>query len=138
GAKTQWLDNRLRLNASVYRTEYKDLQVSELIPLCCVVISNAAGARVRGFELEFIAKLTSDLQVDGAYSYIDSKYTKFIPPAPNFVGHRLTRAPEDMVNVGVQYRHAFEGWLGTARVDYTRSTKYFFDPNNIATQTQPS
>jgi iron complex outermembrane receptor protein len=139
GAKTQWFDNRLRLNASVYRTNYTDLQFSSLIPLCCVVVGNAATARVQGFEVEFVGKLTSELQIDGGYNYLDAKYTKFAASASlKFPGHYLTRSPKNKLNLGVQYRHDFGGWLGTARLDYTYSSKYFFDPNNIPTQTQPA
>lgn len=139
GAKTQWFANRLRLNLALYQTNYTDLQVSQLVPLCCVVVGNAAEARIRGFELEFLARITPQLQIDGSYTYLDAKYISFSQFASaNYTGNRLTRSPRDKVNIGVQYRQPIGDWSVLGRVDYLYSGSYFFDPNNIVTQTQPS
>ncbi|HET7333869.1 MAG TPA: TonB-dependent receptor [Rhizomicrobium sp.] len=139
GVKSQWFRDRLHLNASIYQTDYNDLQVSQLIPLCCVVVGNAAKARIKGFELEFIARPAPGLQVDGSYSYLHAKYISFLPTATaNYSGNYLTRSPKNKFNLGVQYSHSFNDWLATARVDYLYTGSYFFDPNNIPTQTQPA
>jgi iron complex outermembrane receptor protein len=139
GAKTQWFDNRLRLNLAAYYTDYSNLQFSQLIPLCCVVVGNAAQARVEGVEVEFVGKPTRDFQIDGSFDYLDAQYTSFSPTAAsNYTGNYLPRSPKYKLALGAQYSHDIGPWLGTARVDYAYTTKYFFDPNNIATQTQPA
>src|SRR3546814_8004504 len=56
GAKTDWFDRRLRLNIAAFRTDYSDLQISQLVPLCCVVVSNAAKARIKGVEVEAVVR----------------------------------------------------------------------------------
>ena len=129
GAKTLWFDDRLRLNASVYKTDYEDLQVSQLVPLCCVVVGNAASARIYGAELEFLARPLPNWQVDGSYSFLDAQYVSFSPLATvNYSGNSLTRSPKHKFNLGVQYSHSIDDWLATARVDFMYSAKYYFDP----------
>lgn len=138
GAKTKWLDNRLQLNGSVFKTNYSNLQISQLVPLVGLIIGNAAQAEIKGAELEFVAIPIDHWQIDGSYSYLDAKYTKFDPTASiNYPGNTLTRSPKNKINLGVQFDYDVLIGVLTARLDYLYTSKYFFDPNNIPTQTQP-
>ena len=56
GTKTQFFDRRLRLNLTGFIYDYKDLQVRQFLGPGNAVISNAASARVKGFEAELLAK----------------------------------------------------------------------------------
>jgi iron complex outermembrane receptor protein len=137
GAKTQWLDNRLRLNLSVFQTDYKDLQVSSLVPLCCVVVGNAATARIKGAELEWVIVPVEGLEIDGSYSRLDAKFTSFANGATaNYTGNVLPRSPKDKVHLGAQYTFDMQGWGLLGRVDYTNQSKMYFDANNLSTQKQ--
>jgi iron complex outermembrane receptor protein len=137
GAKTQWLDNRLRLNLAVFQTNYKDLQVSQLVPLCCVVVGNAATARITGYELEFVATPLEGLQIDGSYGRLNTKFTSFANGATaNFTGNDLPRSPKDKVHLGAQYSFEVDGWEALGRVDYTNQSKMYFEASNIPTQKQ--
>ena len=137
GAKTQWLDNRLRLNASVFQTDYKDLQVSQLVPLCCVVVGNAATAKIKGFELEFLAAPVEGLQIDGSYSRLHARFTSFANGATaNFTGKDLPRSPNDKFHLGAQYSVELSGWTALGRVDYTNQAHMYFEASNIPTQKQ--
>src|SRR5207302_4149583 len=116
GAKTQWLDGRLRANAAAFQTDYKDLQVSQLVPLCCVVVGNAATARIRGFELEFVAAPVEGLEIDASYAYLNAKFTSFANGATaNFTGNVLPRSPRDKVHLGAQYGFDLQGWRALGR-----------------------
>ena len=137
GAKTQWLDNRLRLNLSVFQTDYKDLQVSSLVPLCCVVVGNAATARIKGAELEWVIAPVEGLEIDGSYARLDAKFTSFANGATaNYTGNVLPRSPKDKVHLGAQYAFDVQGWGVLSRVDYTNQSKMYFDANNLPTQKQ--
>ena len=137
GAKTQWFDNRLRVNVSLFKTDYKDLQVSQLVPLCCVVVGNAATAKIDGAELEFIARPIEGLQIDGSYARLNAKFDSFATGATgNFTGNHLPRSPKDKLNLGVQYSFPIEGWTVLGRVDYMNQSKMYFEASNIATQKQ--
>ncbi|WP_411288754.1 TonB-dependent receptor [Phenylobacterium sp.] len=138
GAKTQWLDNRLRLNVSVFKTDYEDLQTSQLVPLCCVVVGNAATAEIEGAEIEWVVTPLPGLQIDGSYAYLDARFTSFATGATgNFTGNRLPRSPEDKLAIGVQYEASLaDGWTVLGRVDYANQSKLYFEASNIPTQKQ--
>ena len=137
GAKTQWLDGRLRVNAALYRTDYRDLQVSQLIPLCCVVIGNAATARIRGAEAEFVVRPIAGLQFDGSYAQLHAEFTNFAKgAAADFTGNDLPRSPRDKLHLGAQYAFEVEGWSVLGRVDYTNQSRMYFDASNIPGQKQ--
>lgn len=138
GAKTQWMDNRLRLNLALFRTDYKDLQVSQLVPLCCVVVGNAATAEIEGAELEFVVRPFDGFQIDGSYAWLNAKFESFANGAQNnYSGNRLPRSPEDKVNIGVQYDAELAGgWGLLARVDYSNQSKMYFEASNIPQQKQ--
>ena len=111
GTKTQWLDHRLQVNLSVFQTDYKDLQVSQLVPLCCVVVGNAATAKIHGYELEAVFAPIEGLQIDGGYARLDGKFTSFANGATaNFTGNRLPRSPQDKIHLGAQYNFDVQGW----------------------------
>ena len=137
GAKTQWWDNRVRVNVSVFQTNYKDLQVSQLVPLCCVVVGNAATAKIKGAEVEFLIAPVEGLQIDGSYSRLHARFTSFANGATaNFTGNDLPRSPNDKIHLGAQYSFDAGGWEVLGRVDYTNQAHMYFEASNIPTQKQ--
>jgi outer membrane receptor protein involved in Fe transport len=56
GVKTQWLDNQVFLNGTLFWNDYEDLQVTSLEPdergIVSALINNAESAVTRGFEVE--------------------------------------------------------------------------------------
>src|SRR3546814_9065347 len=89
----------LRVNLAAFRTDYSDLQISQLVPLCCVVVTNAAKARIKGFEIETVVRPAAWLQLDGSYAYLDAKFTEYAIPGQDYTGNRLPRSPKNKVNV---------------------------------------
>jgi len=82
-------DWRFRLNTAAFYDKYKGIQrrVSTLLPNNVISSSvfNAAAANLKGFEVEFTAKPTSELTATAAYTFLKPKYTKF----DNFVNGAL-------------------------------------------------
>jgi len=138
GAKTQWFDRKLTFNLALFRTDYKDLQVSQLIPLCCVVVSNAAKARLQGVEVEAVARPFAGFQLDGSYSYLDAKFTAYSIPGQNYTGNQLPRSPRNKFNVGAQYELPLGDWSAKARVDYAWVGDAYFEASNIPQQLWPA
>ncbi len=137
GAKTQFLDGRVRLNASIYRTDYKDLQVSSLVPLCCVVVGNAATARIKGGEIEGVFTPVEGLQLEAGYARLHARFRSFANGATaNFTGNDLPRAPRDKLHLGAQYDFDVQGWDVLGRVDYSNQSHMYFDANNLPVQKQ--
>jgi iron complex outermembrane recepter protein len=138
GAKTQWLGDSLRLNVAAFFIDYDDLQVAQLVPLCCIVIGNAATAEIRGVEVEALYRPLPGLDLNASYSWLDAEFTDFADGATaDFTGNTLQRAPRHKFNFGGQYEWPV-GDLGTlmARVDWTRQSRIFFEASNIPMEIQ--
>jgi len=100
GAKTEWLDRRLRINATGFYYDYTNLQVQQLIAAGVLSIGNAATAKVRGAELEVVGKATADLQLTANFSALNAKYDTYpgaSVPAALTGSSRTPAAPERLV-----------------------------------------
>jgi outer membrane receptor protein involved in Fe transport len=80
GAKSTWLDGRLVLNGALFFQDYTDKQLSSQVPVNNTLATraiNAGEAEVKGLELEVSFQATDYLSLSGAYTYLDTEYTKF-------------------------------------------------------------
>jgi iron complex outermembrane receptor protein len=122
GIKSQFADDRIRLNGAIFYYDYTDLQVSTFLNNL-TFITNAAAATVMGVELELLARPTEQLELGLAVSYLDTEYDKFltafgsmpctpVPPATtcsrplipfDASGNQLINAPEWKANATAQY-----------------------------------
>lgn len=79
GAKSEWADRRLRLNAAYFHNDIDDLQreivVVDPVAGAAQVIRNSADARIQGAELEAVAALGADLLLTASVGYTDADYT---------------------------------------------------------------
>jgi len=94
GIKTQWLDNRLRFNASLFDMKYKDKQ--ELLfnsSTYSTTILNASKATITGAELELTYKATNWLKTGLTYSHLDGRYDEFVSGSTNYTGNPLANSP---------------------------------------------
>jgi iron complex outermembrane receptor protein len=80
GVKTEFLDHRLRVNASGYFYDIKDLQV-DIYPGASVVLLNAPKAQVKGVDVDAAASITSRFTVQLGASFLRARYIDF-PDAP--------------------------------------------------------
>jgi iron complex outermembrane receptor protein len=77
GLHSQWFNRRLRLNAALFDTEYKDIQLRQQTFIngqITTLIQNAAKARIRGAEVELTAAPAKGLTLSAAYGHLDPKY----------------------------------------------------------------
>jgi iron complex outermembrane receptor protein len=84
GIKSQWYDNRLRVNGAVYYSTFKDFQASAQVagtlpPL--FYLTNAGELETQGVELEVNAQLTDNFEVQGSVAYTDATFSDW-PNAP--------------------------------------------------------
>ncbi len=78
GFKTEWWDHRIQLNGSLYQMDWKDVQT--LIynpPIYGNTTFGVQGPdyRIKGFELQFVARLTEGLTVQGSLSHNNASET---------------------------------------------------------------
>jgi iron complex outermembrane receptor protein len=76
GMKSDWMDNRLRVNVAAFLNEYEDLQRTSLTTGGAQAVQNAAGADIQGVELEAIVLLTDSLALEASYGYTDAEYSE--------------------------------------------------------------
>ncbi|QIB66898.1 TonB-dependent receptor [Kineobactrum salinum] len=78
GFKSELFDNRLRLNAAAFYYDYQDMQVRTGTPTGGVEILNAASSTITGVDIELVANPVQNLTLQGALSYLDADYDKFL------------------------------------------------------------
>jgi iron complex outermembrane receptor protein len=97
GARTEWLDGRIRANLTGYRLEVDDLQLLSGFPIAgggiAFVTRNAGGLEATGLELETYLSLIDGLDVFFSMSVADREYVDI--PASNGTGNvPCSRNPE--------------------------------------------
>ncbi|MCF6194765.1 MAG: TonB-dependent receptor, partial [Kangiellaceae bacterium] len=108
GFKSTLLDNTLRINGSLFFTDYQDLQVTRFTQLADnptnpfgeFITENAASAEIFGLELEVTWLLTDNLEIGGSYAYLDATYKNFSPNVANLApGGGIGACPTDSTAV---------------------------------------
>lgn len=146
GIKSQFADRRITLNANVFYAKYSDIQVGQIVNLSSV-LTNAAKATLKGFEVEMSARPTDAFDLGATVAYLDARYDNFCtgdptrPTAPVSVGctaanpiqlggNRFPRAPEWTLTGTAAYTiPVAEGGL-TLRGDIRYQSKTFFTQFN--------
>lgn len=141
GYKTVSSNNRLRANAAIFYTEYKDLQVAT-ITSAAVSLENAAQAEIFGVELDVAAALSEYFDITGSIGYLDATYGDFagcpaggaipVTPVANCEGNRLNLAPKFTTALAGTFRYPVNDTLGdfVINADWNYRTEVFFEPQN--------
>ena len=111
GAKTQWFNRRLTLNATLFRTNVSDFQLRSFNGTTFSV-RNAGSLRQQGVEFEISARPVHGLSLGFIGVYLDGKYTSFTN-APNLPGRAGTR---DLTGT---LTPSSPKWQGVASASYT-------------------
>ncbi|HRX88507.1 MAG TPA: TonB-dependent receptor [Steroidobacteraceae bacterium] len=135
GAKTQLADNRVRFNVAAFQSDYQGIQLLGLGASGFFETINAAEARIRGAELELLARPTPEFELQLGLGYTESEYQKLNPGTVlagiNF-GMQLPLTPKWNGSLGAQYEWALPRGSFTLRGDYSfRSELYFEAANGI-------
>ena len=152
GAKTEWLNNRLRLNGALYFNDYRDQQIGvQQIPPGSISpipgITNAARVEVYGAELEATWLVTPNLQLAASYAYTDATFRRFVQTeegstalnkteagnieadfSGNFVGKNPRQAASAAIDYFGQLRGSSTEWFAGATGLY-RSKRYMDESN---------
>jgi len=76
GAKQEWLDHRLRLNAAAFFYDYKNIQ-TVTYPQGQEDIINGADAHLYGLDLDGQASVTSELKLSAGLEWLHTRYESF-------------------------------------------------------------
>lgn len=152
GAKMEFFDNRLRVNATGFFTTYDDLQTQQFVIFDenlppDNVIANAGEAEVKGVELEFMGLVTDWWTISGTYAYQDGEITgdlistelQYNPECDcsnirvdvNLKGNELRRTPENSYNlVNTFFWDMGNSGSMDVVIDYSYTDGYHFDNEN--------
>ena len=116
GVKGDFLDGLLRVNATAYRSEIKDMQVSRYDSLNVAFnyfIENVGDARAQGLEVDFQWLPTQALTLTGAVSVLDTRLKRVNPQLVGVsvpVGADLPLSPKFSGNLRVRYDFPLNRW----------------------------
>lgn len=143
GIKTTLADGRVELNAALYRTDYKDLQISQFDGAVGFNVGNAKETRVQGLELDGRWLISDGLTASYGLSWLDFEYRDFkngncyqgqtpdgidsngdgLVDTCDYTGKRGVYTPDYTANLSLEYFTAitdnvnFIGFIDYQRVD---------------------
>lgn len=137
GIKSEWLDRRLRLNAAVFKTVYKDKQLdfpNPANPVDTATINAQNGnVDISGLEVEIEAQLLSSLWLSVSYNYLDATIKDQLDPFTDEQARFVMKnAPRHSGSAQLRYDFPTTR-VGQPRftLTYTGSAAYYQNPRNL-------
>jgi iron complex outermembrane receptor protein len=134
---TAWND-RLRMNAALFHTDYEDLQV-QVFNSVAPVTQNIGAATINGVELEFLLAPGAGWFLETNFSYLDPQYDE-IDTGITLIGKNFAfeRVPDFASNVGLSKEIQLKNGSFTSRVDWSYRSETFNDSFNSPQLRTPS
>lgn len=143
GTKADLFDRALRINASAYYYDYSNIQLTSYLG-GQVRITNAASAKIKGFDLDLVARPINNLTLTGGFAYTHARFGTFTNaqisrPAPagqNIIsvgaatGNRLPYTPDFTFNAGFDYVIPFGSARAMVSAQYSHSDGWFAESDN--------
>ncbi|OAN11337.1 hypothetical protein A3K86_20520 [Photobacterium jeanii] len=140
GMKSEWFDNRVRFNSSVFWIDWKDQQVEQqLYPKSFT--QNAGSTVSKGIEFELSWLIQPGLTAWANGGYNDASFNDFVSKAydnsgnvigkNDYTGNRPANAPKYTYSLGIDYNF-LENYFVYA--DYNVTGDFYFDNANTTKQ----
>jgi iron complex outermembrane receptor protein len=142
GIKSDLAQDRVRINASVFFSDFSDVQLflvrcDEFSPFPgapCAMTANVGDADVQGVEVEAQFRATDAFSLDLAFGYTDFEYTRIAPNVPVALDMKAIYAPDTTAVAGAQYDfNLTDTGVVTARLDYTYRSEFYAEAVNADT-----
>ena len=142
GVKSRWLDESLQVNATLFFTDFHDLQrVTLLFDEVSGVfdglrVKNAARASISGAELDLAWAPSGGLLFNLAYGYLDARLDEFLVGTIQGFdirrdGNRNPQSPRHSANLAASYSIALGNGGGLdLSIDYGWKHHYWFSSDN--------
>lgn len=148
GTKNSLMNGKLNVNLALFRMDYKDIQVTQLVPALggggalLGVVTNGGKARSQGAEIEIAARPMSGLKVSVGLGFVEAKYTEYTDKSGatplSFNGKYLNYAPRANANLSASYSFPIKDGTLTLLGAYKFTDSYYNGRENNATQELPS
>lgn len=163
GMKSEWLDNRLRLNTALYYYDYDDLQVNRNANAGTtgpvqLVVETAGTAEIVGLEFDISWLATDQLTFSGGFNAMDTEFVDYDeatanvwdsalpPPFPitttasfDASGQSLPQAPDFAAYMSMDYVFKLTGATLPLNITYSYKDGYDYDliaPAGVLSATQ--
>ena len=143
GFKSDFFDNRVRLNGAAFFNKYKDIILGKAVcpesslPSPCLRPDNIGEADVKGFELEASVYPAEGLSFDGSIAVLDFEYTSPTTGSPPVLANTGIPAdgitpytPELTYSIGAQYDYETDIGTFTTRLDGSYQGEIFSNAEN--------
>lgn len=138
GLKSEWLENRLRINGAAFLYDYSDLHTNVTDAIGFAKVVPAKQADVRGVELETTLAVTSNLRLWLNLGYLDATYDAVLS-FPNGLGgtqvsdlrgNFLPRAPKWSGSATINYSQYLSSGNLDWRLDWIYSDEHYLTEAN--------
>ncbi len=148
GAKSQFLDRTLTVNASLFFNKYRDMHAQSFVTACvdpnvpatCIAseyTENGGSIDAKGLEIEVNWTPGEAFFLNGSLAFLDAKFGDYlvgqVPGLGNYEGRQdVTRTPGEIVAAGGVPSLSLKGWRPALSPKVTASlqTGYAFDLGN--------
>jgi iron complex outermembrane receptor protein len=100
GAKGSFFNDKLALNLSVYQIRQNNVLVNANDPVNPDLLRQRGAEQSRGFELEAVGNILSNLSINANYAYNEAVVTRGLPAE---AGLQKANAPKHLANVWLKY-----------------------------------
>jgi outer membrane receptor protein involved in Fe transport len=130
GVKMSLANDRINLNATVYRINWEGMPVTIVAPCFFAFVLNAGESNSEGIELETQLLVTENLTLALSASYGEAKLTEDIPllsASTGFGGNgdNLPGSADYNLGIGLEYAFTISGFDAFFRSDYSYVDEYF-------------
>ena len=134
GIRSDLLDGKLRLNATVFSSDWLNIQNAGVVrdpgtgaELPQLVTTNVGTASADGVELELTYLPTNSLTLNFNVGLLDTAYTQIAPGTFSLdTGTQFAQAPETTYNIGIQHvADLANGGTFTSRLDYAYTDQFW-------------
>ncbi|NDC57757.1 MAG: TonB-dependent receptor [Alphaproteobacteria bacterium] len=155
GAKTEFFDNRVRLNVAAYDGKYKDIQLDFSAPYLVISSTgaltftnrtttetiNAPGeGKLSGFEADLTFAATDNLTLSASYAYNKVDIPATLNPFPQIDGRPIpvpipiyqVYTPENSASFAIDYERPFMGAKIAAHLDGNYGDGYYANYTDVA------
>lgn len=147
GMKSEWLDNRLRANVTLFSLDHKDRQYISVLPGKDSTelnqrLGNIGSSTGQGIEAEFTYLATDELMFNASFGFIDSEFEEVLDTNPETGAvfdksdtFTISNTPDFTYNLGANY--TIESSMGDFIVNasyYYRDDYVLFEENSLLTQ----
>ena len=131
GVKTDFLDQRARLNIAAFLYDYSDYQL-ETNKDASILIQNVASLDTKGLEIDGTFLIGPSLDVRLAYAYLDAEFKDGsiddgTGNVVNLKGNRAIRSPENTLSLSGTWRITDQWGL---RAEYAYTDEMYFTADN--------